>query len=90
MIPDASIRPHHLDGAKRIDLLCGVASILLGVSLALAPGDGIVVMAWIIGGFSVLSSFVLFFVAKRLRKLKSAKPTTVADAFNHSRHPAAQ
>ncbi len=48
----------------------GIISILLGISLVSAPGAGIVVMAWIIGGFSLLSSLVLFFIAARLRKLK--------------------
>src|SRR5690606_35537706 len=53
-------------------VVSGIISVLLGLSLVMAPEAGIVVMAWIIGGFSLLSSLVLFSVAARLRKLKSA------------------
>lgn len=53
-------------------VVSGIVSVLLGLSLIAAPGAGIVVMAWIIGGFSLLSSLVLFSIATRLRKLKSA------------------
>ncbi len=53
-------------------VVSGIVSVLLGISLIVAPGAGIVVMVWIIGGFSLLSSLVFFSVAARLRKLKSA------------------
>ena len=58
----------------------GVLSILFGVILGLAPRAGIVAMAWIIGGFAILSSLLLAAMALRLRKFKSHfnSPATIS------------
>ncbi|QDS94120.1 acid-resistance membrane protein [Roseimaritima multifibrata] len=64
----------------------GVISILLGGSLFMAPGAGILVMAWIIGGFSILSGFVLLSIAMRLKKVKS----TVLEAEMHAVNPSSE
>lgn len=68
----AAIRLRRVLGNEWLLIVSGIISVLLGISLVMAPGAGIVVMAWIIGGFSLLSSVVLFSIAARLRKLKAS------------------
>lgn len=54
---------------------CGVAFVLFGLVFAFSPKAGIVVMAWIIGGYSILAGVVLMLFALQWKKIESLEAT---------------
>jgi uncharacterized membrane protein HdeD (DUF308 family) len=49
-------------------ILCGVISVLFGVSMMLAPGAGALALVWVIGAYSVVIGALFVALAFRLRK----------------------
>ena len=49
-------------------ILCGVISVLFGVSMMLAPGAGALALIWVIGAYSVVIGALFVALAFRLRK----------------------
>jgi uncharacterized membrane protein HdeD (DUF308 family) len=49
-------------------ILCGVISVLFGVSMVLAPGAGALALVWVIGAYSVVIGALFVALAFRLRK----------------------
>ena len=49
-------------------ILCGVISVLFGVSMMLAPGAGALSLVWVIGAYSVVIGALFVALAFRLRK----------------------
>ena len=49
-------------------ILCGVISVLFGVSMMLAPGAGALALVWVIGAYSVVTGALFVALAFRLRK----------------------
>lgn len=49
--------------------LVGLLSILLGISLFVSPGSGLLSVAWLIGGFAIVAGVSYIMLSLRLKKL---------------------
>ena len=58
-------------------ILGGIASLVFGLALAIAPGAGALALLWLIAGFAVLIGVLLIILAIRLRSLAKSIRWTV-------------
>jgi uncharacterized membrane protein HdeD (DUF308 family) len=74
----AAIRLRQVIRNEWLLALSGIASVLFGIVLFVAPGAGAVALVWLIAAFAIVDGILLLLLSFRLRSLGQQQPSPLA------------